>query len=97
MSNVNSIRPDGGTSLRPLCEVRPVAHAFRKGKSLATTGGAGQRDNERVLMVTVALFHTPATQVKAPLMTLLPTRLSAFSTTLLPVAVPLMLTLRWFS
>src|ERR1039457_4191407 len=53
MSNVNSIRPDGGTSLRPLCEVRPVAHAFRKGKSLATTGGAGQRDNERVLKETV--------------------------------------------
>src|ERR1017187_8869603 len=53
MSNVNSIRPDGGTSLRPLCEVRPVAHAFSKGKSLATTGGAGQRDNERVLKETV--------------------------------------------
>src|ERR1039458_9033311 len=54
MSNVNSIRPDGGTSLRPLCEVRPVAHAFRKGKSLATSGGAGQRGNERVLKETVS-------------------------------------------
>jgi hypothetical protein len=49
MSNVNSIRPDGGTSLRALSEVRPVAHAFLKGKSLASNGGAGQRDNERVL------------------------------------------------
>ena len=53
MSNVNSIRPDGGTSLRALSEVRPVAHASRNGKSLATTGGAGQRDNERVLKETV--------------------------------------------
>ena len=54
MSNVNSIRPDGGTSLRPLSEVRPVAHASRNGKSLAVTGGAGQRDNERVLKETVS-------------------------------------------
>src|ERR1035441_9816939 len=49
MSNVNSIRPDGGTSLLGLCEVRPEAHASRIGKSLAVAGGAGQRDNERVL------------------------------------------------
>src|ERR1035441_9561395 len=53
MSNVNSIRPNGGTSLRPLSEVRPVAHASRNGKSLAVAGGAGQRDNERVLKETV--------------------------------------------
>jgi hypothetical protein len=54
MNNVNSIRPDGGTSLRALSEVRPVAPAFRKGKSLAVAGGAGQRDNERVLKETVS-------------------------------------------
>src|ERR1035438_6720432 len=54
MSNVNSIRPDGGTSLRVLSEVRPAAHASRNGKSLAATGGAGQRDNERVLKKTVS-------------------------------------------
>jgi hypothetical protein len=54
MSNVNSIRPDGGTSLRALSEVRPEAHASRMGKSLAETGGAGQRDNERVLKETVS-------------------------------------------
>src|ERR1035437_2510524 len=54
MSNVNSIRPDGGTSLRPLSEVRPVAQASRNGKSLAVAGGAGQRDNERVLKETVS-------------------------------------------
>ena len=53
MINVNSIRPDGGTSLRALSEVRPVAHASRMGKSLADVGGAGQRDNERVLKETV--------------------------------------------
>src|ERR1039457_2765122 len=53
MSNVNSIRPDGGTSLRALSEVRPVAHASRMGRSLAVVGGAGQRDNERVLKETV--------------------------------------------
>jgi len=54
MINVNSIRPGGGTSLRALCEVRPVAHAFRIGKSLAVAGGAGQQDNERVLKETVS-------------------------------------------
>jgi hypothetical protein len=54
MSNVNSIRPGGGTSLRALCEVRPEAHAFRNGKSLAVAGGAGQQDNERVLKETVS-------------------------------------------
>ena len=51
---MNSIRPDGGTSLRALSEVRPVAHASRMGKSLADVGGAGQRDNERVLKETVS-------------------------------------------
>ena len=54
MSNVNSIRPDGGTSLRVLSEVRPVAHASRTGKSLAATGRAGQRDHECVLKETVS-------------------------------------------
>jgi len=54
MNNVNSIRPDGGTSLRALSEVRPVAHASRMGKSLAAAGGAGQQDNERVLKETVS-------------------------------------------
>ena len=54
MINVNSIRPDGGTSLRALCEVRPVAPASRTGKSLAVAGGAGQQDNERVLKETVS-------------------------------------------
>src|SRR5216684_5818735 len=45
-------------------------------------------------MVTEAApFQTPATQVKAPLMTFTPTRLPAFSTTLLLVTVPLMLKL----
>src|ERR1035438_3551743 len=53
MSNVTSIRSDGGTSLRPLSKVRPVAQASRNGKSLAVAGGAGQRDNERVLKETV--------------------------------------------
>ena len=54
MSNVNSIRPDSGTSLRALSEVRPVAHAPYIGESLAAVGGAGQRDNERVLKETVS-------------------------------------------
>ena len=54
MSNVNSIRPDGGTSLLGLCEVRPEAQASRNGKSRAVAGGAGQRDNERVLKETVS-------------------------------------------
>ena len=53
MNNVNSIRPDGGTSLRALSEVRSVTHASRIGKSLAVAGGAGQRDNERVRKETV--------------------------------------------
>ena len=53
MSNVNSIRPGGGTSLRALCEVHPVAHASDIGKSFAA-GGAGQRDNERMLKETVS-------------------------------------------
>src|ERR1022692_3008070 len=53
MSNVNSIRPDGGTSLRALSEVRSAAHASRTRKSLAVAGEAGQRDNERVLKETV--------------------------------------------
>jgi hypothetical protein len=52
MNNVNSIRPDGGTSLRTLCEVRPAAHASRKGESFAH-GGAGQRDQVRALKETV--------------------------------------------
>ena len=54
MSNVNSIRPDGGTSLLGLCEVRSAAHASRNGKSLAFAGGAGQRDHERVLKESVS-------------------------------------------
>ena len=54
MNTVNSIRPDGGTSLRALSEVRPVAHASRNGKSFAAAGGAGQQDNERVLKETVS-------------------------------------------
>ena len=54
MSNVNSIRPDGGTSLLGLCEVRPEAQASRNGKSRAVAGGAGQRDNERVRKETVS-------------------------------------------
>ena len=53
MINVNSIRPDGGTSLRALSEVRSAAQASRTGKSLAVAGEAGQRDNERVLKETV--------------------------------------------
>jgi hypothetical protein len=52
MSNVNSIRPDDGTSLRALCEVRPEAHASQIGRS-CTVDGAGQQDNERVLKETV--------------------------------------------
>ena len=54
MSNVNSIRPDGGMSLRVLSKVRPPAHASRIGKSFAAAGGAGQRGNERVLQETVS-------------------------------------------
>jgi hypothetical protein len=49
---VNSIRPDGGTSLRALSEVRPTAQASRTGRSSAV-GGAGQWDHARVLKETV--------------------------------------------
>ena len=52
MINVNSIRPDGGTSLRVLCEVRSAAQASPTGKGSAF-GGAGQRDQVRVLRETV--------------------------------------------
>ena len=48
LNNVNSIRPDGGTSLRALCEVRSAAPASLIGKGLAI-GGAGQRNQARVL------------------------------------------------
>ena len=44
-------------------------------------------------MVTEAKSHVPATQVKAPLMTLLPTRLPASCQVLVPVTVPLRLKL----
>ena len=50
---VNSIRPDGGTSLQALSEVHPVAHASYQWKSFAQ-GGAGQRSNERMLKKTVS-------------------------------------------
>ena len=53
MNIVNSIRPDGGTSLRALSEVRSVAHASRKWKSFAE-GGAGERGNERMRKKTVS-------------------------------------------
>ena len=43
-----------GRACESLSEVRPVAHASRIGKSLAAAGGAGQRDNERVLKETVS-------------------------------------------
>jgi hypothetical protein len=49
---VNSIRPDGGTSLRVLSEVRPAAQASPEGRSPAN-GGAGQRDGVGVLKETV--------------------------------------------
>ena len=51
MDNVNSIRPADGTSLRPLCEVRPAAQASRVEDSRAN--GKGQCDSERVLKETV--------------------------------------------
>jgi hypothetical protein len=54
MDNVNSIRPDDGTSLRALSEVRPVAHASQMGKNSAVAGRVGQRDNERMLKETVS-------------------------------------------
>ena len=52
MSNVNSIRPDGRTSLRALCEVRSAAHASRRRKSFVYDG-AGQRNEDRLLKGTV--------------------------------------------
>ena len=48
MSNVNSIRPDGGTSLRALSEVRTAAPASRTGKDFAE-GEVGQRNQGREL------------------------------------------------
>jgi len=51
MDNVNSIRPDDGTSLRALSEVHPAAQAFRVEDS--QSNGKGQRDSERVLRETV--------------------------------------------
>ena len=51
-NNVNSIRPDGGTSLLGLCEVRSVAPASRTGKDFAR-GETGQRNQVRVLRETV--------------------------------------------
>jgi hypothetical protein len=47
-NTVNSIRPDGGTSLRALSEVRPAAQASQDGRGSAV-GGAGQRGHVRVL------------------------------------------------
>ena len=52
-NKLNSIRPDGGTSLRALSEVRPVAHASTIGRA-SPRGGAGQRSNERMLKKTVS-------------------------------------------
>ena len=49
---MNSIRPDGGTSLRALWEVRPAAQASHKGKSFVKSG-AGQREQVHVLKETV--------------------------------------------
>jgi hypothetical protein len=51
MNNVNSIRPAEGTSLRALCEVRPVAHA--SAQEVLRPNGEGDRDCERVLKETV--------------------------------------------
>jgi hypothetical protein len=51
MNNVNSIRPDDGTSLRQLCEVRPVARA--SAQEVPRPGGEGDRDSVRVLKATV--------------------------------------------
>jgi len=50
MSNVNSIRPVGGTSLRPLCEVRPEAQASQE---VLRAERAGQQDSIGVLKETV--------------------------------------------
>ena len=49
---MNSIRPDGGTSLLGPCEVRSAAQASRTGKGFAL-GEAGQRNQARVLRETV--------------------------------------------
>jgi hypothetical protein len=51
MDNVNSIRPDDGTSLLALCEVRPAAQASLREDSRSK--GKGQRDSEGVLRQTV--------------------------------------------
>src|ERR1019366_788290 len=51
-NTVNSIRPDGGTSLRVLSEVRPAAQASPEGRSPAQ-GGAGQRGGVSVLKESV--------------------------------------------
>ena len=51
MNNVNSIRPDDGTSPRALCEVRPAAQASLVEDS--RIDGKGKRDSERVLKETV--------------------------------------------
>jgi hypothetical protein len=51
MNNVNSIRPDDGTSLRALCEVRPAAQASWGEDS--RPNGKGKRDSGRVLKETV--------------------------------------------
>jgi hypothetical protein len=50
MSDVNSIRPVGGASLRALCEARPVAHGSQE---LLRVKRAGQQDRVRVLKRTV--------------------------------------------
>ena len=51
MDNVNSIRPDDGTSLRALSEVRSAAQASLREDS--RSNGKGQRDSEGVLRQTV--------------------------------------------
>ena len=51
MSNVNSMRPDEGTSLRVLCEVQTAAHA--SALEGPHRGGEGERDRERALKKTV--------------------------------------------
>src|SRR2546425_9169956 len=43
MSDVNSIRPVGGASLRARCEARPVAHASRRGAPRGVGRPTGQR------------------------------------------------------
>ena len=51
MNNVNSIRPDDGTSLLALCEVRSAAQA--SGVEDSRPNGKGKRDSGRVLKETV--------------------------------------------